>query len=138
MDAILGISASLGLTLALGGMVFFAAIVAPTVFQALPANEAGSFLRRLFPRYYLFLIITTGTSALGYAFLAPTAAIVCALVAVSTLWVRQALVPRINRLRDAQLEGDAMAGVAFDRAHRLSVIINTTQLLGLGYIALVM
>ena len=37
----------------LGAMVFFAVGIAPTVFQALPADEAGRFLRRLFPRYYL-------------------------------------------------------------------------------------
>ena len=41
----------------LGAMLFFAAGVAPTVFQALPAEHAGGFLRKLFPRYYLALIV---------------------------------------------------------------------------------
>ena len=36
----------------LGAMLFFAVGVAPTVFQALPIEEAGLFLRKLFPRYY--------------------------------------------------------------------------------------
>ena len=47
----------------LGSMVFFAAGIAPTVFQSLPEAEAGQFLRRLFPRYYLALIF--GASAAG-------------------------------------------------------------------------
>ena len=45
----------------LGSMVFFAAGIAPTVFQSLPEAEAGQFLRRLFPRYYLALILGQGS-----------------------------------------------------------------------------
>ncbi len=45
----------------LGSMVFFAAGIAPTVFQSLPEAEAGQFLRRLFPRYYLALILGAGS-----------------------------------------------------------------------------
>ncbi|MEE3110181.1 MAG: DUF4149 domain-containing protein, partial [Pseudomonadota bacterium] len=39
--------------LTLGGLLFFPAVVAPTVFKSLPEAEAGHFLRALFPRYYL-------------------------------------------------------------------------------------
>ncbi|MEC7611573.1 MAG: hypothetical protein VX814_07270, partial [Pseudomonadota bacterium] len=56
------------------------------------------------------------------------AAIVCLLVGVSTLWVRQWLMPRINTARDAQLAGDTEAGRRFDRDHKLSVGINMVQL----------
>ena len=42
--------------LLLGGMLFFPIVVAPVVFVALPAAEAGTFLRAMFPRYYLFMI----------------------------------------------------------------------------------
>ena len=44
----------------LGAMLFFAVAVAPTVFQALPIEQAGLFLRKLFPRYYLALIVGSG------------------------------------------------------------------------------
>jgi hypothetical protein len=37
-----------------GSMLFFAAVVAPTSFRALPAAMSGQFLRRLFPLYYLW------------------------------------------------------------------------------------
>ena len=37
-----------------GSMLFFGVVIAPTVFRALPAEAAGSFLRRLFPVYFLW------------------------------------------------------------------------------------
>ena len=113
----------------LGAMLFFAVGVAPTVFQALPIQEAGLFLRKLFPRYYLALIVGSGVAGGLWISSAPLAAAVCWLIALSTLWIRQSLVPRINQLRDAELAGDATAGVRFATLHRVSVIINMVQLL---------
>mgnify|MGYP005728308541 FL=1 len=115
----------------LGAMLFFAVGVAPTVFQALPIAEAGLFLRTLFPRYYLALIVGSGLAGGLWISSAPLAAAVCWLIALSTLWIRQSLVPRINQLRDADLAGDAAAGKRFATLHRVSVIINMVQLLAL-------
>ena len=112
-------------------MLFFAVGVAPTVFQALPIEEAGLFLRKLFPRYYLALIVGSGVAGGLWISSAPLAAAVCWLIALSTLWIRQSLVPRINQLRDAELAGDAAAGARFAMLHRVSVIINMVQLLAL-------
>ena len=115
----------------LGAMLFFAVGVAPTVFQALPIEEAGLFLRKLFPRYYLALIVGSGVAGGLWITSAPTATAVCWLIALSTLWIRQSLVPRINQLRDAELAGDDAAGARFATLHRMSVIINMVQLLAL-------
>jgi hypothetical protein len=115
----------------LGAMLFFAVGVAPTVFQALPIEQAGLFLRRLFPRYYLALILGSVLAGCLWISSAPLAAAVCLLIALSTLWIRQRLVPRINQLRDAELAGDAAAGARFATLHRISVIINMIQLLAL-------
>ena len=115
----------------LGAMLFFAVGVAPTVFQALPIEKAGLFLRKLFPRYYLALTVGSGLAGGLWVSSAPMAAAVCWLIALSTLWIRQSLVPRINQLRDAELAGDAAAGARFATLHRVSVIINMVQLLAL-------
>ena len=115
----------------LGAMLFFAVGVAPTVFQALPIEQAGLFLRKLFPRYYLALIMGSGVAGCLWIESAPLAAAVCWLIALSTLWIRQSLVPHINQLRDAELAGDAAAGTRFATLHRMSVIINMVQLLAL-------
>ena len=120
----------------LGAMLFFAVGVAPTVFQALPIQEAGLFLRKLFPRYYLALIVGSGLAGGLWINSAPMAAAICLLIAGSTLWIRQSLVPRINQLRDAELAGDATAGARFATLHRVSVIINMVQLLALVFLLL--
>ena len=120
----------------LGAMLFFAVGVAPTVFQALPIAEAGLFLRTLFPRYYLSLIVGSGLAGGLWISSAPLAAAVCWLIALSTLWIRQSLVPRINQLRDAELAGDAAASTRFATLHRASVIINMVQLLALVFLLL--
>ena len=115
----------------LGAMLFFAVGVAPTVFQALPIEQAGLFLRKLFPRYYLALILGSGLAGCLWISSAPLAALICWLIALSTFWVRQRLVPHINQLRDAELAGDAAAGARFATLHRVSVTINMFQLLAL-------
>jgi hypothetical protein len=51
-----------------------------------------------------------------------------ALVSVSTLWLRQRLMPHINKLSDAGRAGDLSAKRRFNGAHRLSVIVNFAQL----------
>ena len=116
----------------LGAMLFFPSVVAPVVFTSLPEAQAGAFLRSMFPRYYAFMIALSLIAALLFlvgsnqsAFLAT---LVCLFVGVSTLWVRQWLLPRINAARDAQLAGNVEAGRRFDRDHKLSVGINVVQL----------
>ena len=117
------------MALLLGAMVFFPAVVAPLVFRTLEPAAAGRFLRALFPRYYAFMIATSGLAGL---LLLPTDPVMAAslfVIAVSTAWVRQWLVPRLNAWRDEELAGDALAGRRFARGHRLSVAINIAQLL---------
>ena len=127
--------------LLLGGMLFFPIVVAPIVFTSLPEVEAGHFLRSMFPRYYLFMITLSALAfalyQVGVGLVLSVPATVCFGVALSTLWVRQSLVPRINDARDAQLAGDATAGTRFDRGHKLSVTINMLQLVRLLVILLV-
>ena len=117
----------------LGAMLFFPSVVAPVVFTSLPEAQAGAFLRSMFPRYYSFMIalslIATLLFLVANGEAAEQAAIVCIFVGVSTLWVRQWLLPRINTARDAQLAGDIEAGRRFDRDHKLSVGINLLQLI---------
>lgn len=113
----------------LGGMVFFAAVVAPLVFTRLDAASSGPFIRATFPRYYLYVLATSALAAVLLAARDPASASVLALVAAATLWLWQGLMPRINALRDAELGGDAAAAPRFTRLHRLSVGVNLVQLL---------
>lgn len=115
--------------MALGAMVFFAAVVAPLVFRHFPADIAGDFIRALFPRYYGVLMIVTGIAAL--ALWGRHEAGVLTAVCLLFGFARWGLMPRINEARDLELLGDAQEGKIFRRLHRLSVIANAAQMLAL-------
>lgn len=126
---VLSAAALLASALLLGGMAFFAAVLAPLVFTALPADAAGRFVRRLFPAYYIWIIAAAAVGALALLPLRPPDALGLGLVAASTVWLRQGLMPRINAMSDAAQAGDAAAKAGFARAHRLSVLVNLAQML---------
>jgi len=115
------------LALLLGGMIFFAAVMAPLVFTKLPAKQAGAFIRAVFPVYYLYVLAASLIAALALATRWDGA--VMAAVAALTVWLRQGLMPRINTLSDAAQAGDGSAKRRFDAAHRLSVALNVAQII---------
>jgi len=121
------------MALLLGGMVFFSAVVAPLVFMRLPADHAGRFIRALFPFYYLFVLVSAALGTCAMVWVDPTAAVVLAAITLITLWLRQGLMVRINRLSDALRAGETAARRRFDRAHRLSVLVNMAQILAAGW-----
>lgn len=113
-----------------GSMLFFAIVVAPTSFRALPADMSGTFLRRLFPLYYLWGLVVSllCTSTAFYAADGITG-IICAIVALLFVYVRTGLLPQLNRLRQGRQDGDTEATRQFRRLHLQSVLINAAQLL---------
>jgi len=129
---LLSVIALFATALCLGGMVFFAACVAPLVFSRLPAEHAGRFIRALFPVYYLYVLGLSAAGAMAMLPLSSFAAGMLAAVAGSALWLRQVLMKRINRLSDMAQAGDTAASRQFDLMHRLSVIMNVLQMAVLG------
>jgi hypothetical protein len=127
--SILAIIALFALALLLGGMVFFAALIAPLVFTVLPADHGGRFIRTLFPRYYLWVLGCSGAAAVALFPLSKPDSGIMLVVAGLAWWLRQSLMPRINGLSDLAKAGDAEAQKAFDRAHKLSVIANLLQMM---------
>ena len=112
----------------LGGMVFFAAILAPLVFTKLDGATAARFIRATFPRYYLYVAISAALGAVGLIWADQLSGAVLLLVAGVTVWLRQGLMRTLNRLRDAGLAGDAASNARFDRLHRVSVGVNMVQM----------
>lgn len=103
-----------------GIMLFFTVAVAPTIFMVLPAEWSAAYVRKFFPKYFLFLGITTAiASPLAAAGLVQAALAVCAAIFFfSCFW----LTPRINKARDDKRGG------AFKALHYLSVGLNLLQL----------
>lgn len=112
-----------------GSMLFFAIVVAPTSFRALPADVSGAFLRRLFPLYYIWgLVISLLCTSTAFYAADGITGTVCASVALLFVYLRLGLLPRLNRLRAARQDGDATATRQFRRLHLQSVLINLAQL----------
>jgi len=113
-----------------GSMLFFAVTVAPNVFRVLTAEQGGAFLRRFFPQYYLWGIALASLCTLAAHFSADAISTgACAMVLAGFVYARQILMPRINRARDRELDGDGTAGKAFRQLHLQSVMVNLLQLL---------
>ena len=112
----------------LGGMVFFAAILAPLVFTKLDGATAARFIRATFPRYYLYVAASATLGAAGLFWADRFSGAVLLLVALVTVWLRQGLMRTLNRLRDAGLAGNAASNARFDRLHRVSVWVNVAQM----------
>ena len=115
------------LLLLLGGMIFFPAVVAPAIFSALDIKTSGVVLRRLFPNYYLFIIVMSLIAGfLGK--MTSVATVACIFIFVTTILVRQVLLPKINQWRDEELGGSSDSAKKFSRSHRLTVILNLLQM----------
>lgn len=114
-----------------GAMIVFSFVMAPLIFTKLPDETAGNFIRQVFPMYYLVLGAVTLVAALslivgGVSIGAEPWILI--VVAVGFAAARQVLMPRINRLRDQVKAGDGSVEASFERLHRLSVAINSVQI----------
>ncbi len=112
----------------LGSMLFFAAIVAPSVFTFVSGEQAGKFLRGLFPRYYLWGILVSLLMTVLAAMVSPTLLLTSTVVLALFVIARQVLMPAINNARDLMLQDDTEAKTRFKRLHGASVAINLLQM----------
>ena len=118
------------LAISLGMMIFFSFVLAPMIFKILDAENAGKFVRKIFPYYYfvnliflsiaviLFIII----SSLGLSFYITLS------LAISFVFAQFILMPIINKFKDNNEEKK------FKYAHGASVAINFIQMIGLIYL----
>ena len=105
-------------------MIFFMAVVSPSVFATLSTNASSKFLRTIFPRMFLFgFIISLLSLILCYISANNLNSILLVIVAVSFIINRNYLTPKINNLRDKELEGDQKASSNFKYMHLLSVLL---------------
>jgi len=118
----------------IGVIVFFSAIIAPTVFKTLDEKSAGVFLRAFFPKYYLFAIII-GLTALALIMIFKiemSNILYMAIVSMTILSIiSRFMIPIINNARDMGEKGKQK----FNRLHALSVSLNViTLVIGLFFI----
>lgn len=117
-------------SLVLGIMLFFSFILAPMIFKVLPPDNAGVFIRAIFPYYYLVNLLILGLVS-GFYIFYQTFILDFYLVLASALLFFFNLVylmPKINKLKDERNEK------AFKISHFISVVINFAQLIMLGIV----
>ena len=114
----------------LGMMIFFSFILAPMIFKILDPENAGKFVRKIFPYYYfvnlvflsIVVILFLLNSKINFKFY-----IIVSLV-ISFIFAQFILMPFINKLRDNNEENK------FKYAHGFSVAINFLQMIGLVFL----
>ncbi len=111
-----------------GGMLLFSFGFAAFVFSALPADQAGPTIRRAFPHFYIFVLVTSVIAAALLWSKDDVSAILLAVIAVTTIPTRQFLMPGINRATDSG------AKALFDKLHKLSVFITISHMVMTGVV----
>lgn len=117
----------------LGAMLFFSFIVTPVAFRALDGEHISTYLRALFPLYYLVIVICGAIGALALALIeTPVPAALLALVAGFALLMRQAVLPRLDAVRAGRAAGEPVATRQFKRLHGLSMAVNLAQIVAVA------
>ena len=127
-DSLISSTAVLSTALLFGGMTLYSFGFAAFLFAALPAKTAGVALRRAFPWFYAFVIATSAAAALLWWSRDAVFAAVMAAVAITTVPVRQLLMPAINRATDAGLRQ------RFKWLHGLAVVITLGHIAATGWL----
>ena len=106
-----------------GTIIFFSAVVAPTIFKSLDEKDAGVFLRAFFPKYYIFGIVL-GVISIIYLLFSPVHShLLYSIIAMTVLTILGRMsIPIINKARDTNNEQ------AFKRYHLISVMMNMITL----------
>jgi hypothetical protein len=120
--------AVLSSALLFGGMTLYSFGFAAFLFTALPAATAGAALRRAFPWFYVFVMATAAVSALLWWPHNVAFAALMAGVALTTVPLRQVLMPAINRATDA---GQRQR---FKWLHSLSVLVTLGHIGATGWL----
>ena len=109
--------------LLLGGLIFFSALVAPSVFTSLDEKNARVFLRSIFPKLYLFAGIFSLFISLILFFINNFLSFIYFIITIGYFYSRQFLMIKINEASDQKNQNE------FKKLHRFSVLIFIVQIL---------
>ncbi len=118
------------LAMVLGMMIFFSFVLAPMIFKILDAENAGKFVRKIFPYYYFVNFIFLSIAIILFIIISSLEInfYITLVLAISFIFAQFFLMPMINKLKDNNEEKK------FKYAHGASVIINFIQMIVLIYL----
>ncbi len=111
-----------------GGMFLFSAGFAALLFKHLPPAKARMLIRKAFPPFYLFVIVSSGVASLLALPSDSSSAAQMAVVMVTAIAARQLLMPAINRATDMGYK------TRFVYLHGLSVVLTLAHIVLAGVV----
>ena len=109
-------------SLIIGFMIFFMSIVTPTVFKSLDEQQAGKFLRIIFPRMFIYGFVLSLLASLSALFAELSMYWSLSLITAFLFLISLHHYTK-NKYRDLQLNGDKNAVKMFKALHFFSVLI---------------
>ena len=106
-----------------GVILFQTAIIAPSVFKVLSSNNAGPFLRTVFPKLFMFVAVLSMIGLILSLISSNTLGLIIFFGSLLSMLICYFIVPVTNRARD---EGNDNA---FKKLHTVSVVLTMIVLL---------
>ncbi len=111
-------------------MLFFSFSVARNIHRTLDKENAGSLLRVLFPKYFLWSALISFICLILYIVEGQDIQLIAmSFVFLGSVFSKYYLVPRINKNRDLVMKGSTPSGKNFSSLHLASVLINAIQMI---------
>ena len=108
----------------ISGMILFqTSVVAPIVFTILDAESASKFLRKIFPRFFLAILLFGVLCFSISLFLKDTQGIIVSSITIISMSISYLVVPATNKARDEEKSN------TFRRLHTLTVVLTLFTLL---------
>ena len=106
-----------------GVILFQTAIIAPSIFKVLSPDNAGPFLRTIFPKLFMFVAVLSLAGFVLSLISSNTSGLIVFFGSLLFMLICYYIVPTTNRARDAGNDN------AFKRLHTVSVVLTMIVLL---------
>ena len=118
-------------SLIVGFMLFFMVVVTPSVFSGLNEEEAGNFLRIVFPRMFLYGLVASILASIIFLVISSTIFYIISIISAVFFSINLFYInPTINKFRDEFKSGVLEAEKKFKLFHSFSVTLFLLQLIG--------
>jgi len=106
-----------------GVILFQTAVIAPSIFKVLSPDNAGPFLRTIFPKLFMFVAVLSLAGFVLSLISSNTSGLIVFFGSLLFMLICYYIVPMTNRARDAGNDN------AFKRLHTVSVVLTMIVLL---------
>jgi len=111
-----------------GGMTLYSFAFAAFLFTALPADTASASIRKAFPHFYAFVLVTAAIAAFASFSSDAISTALLLFISLTTVFARQILMPMINTATDAKQKQ------RFNVLHGASVLLTLIHIGVAGYV----